>query len=148
MDMAQTIAGNLESARKIEGFLIKLFSEARIKNVEITPEFIESQLGKGGETNGQILKKSSPNDVISAVSKHFSLNKKSLLGASRSRPVARPRQVLMYILRIDLGLPLEEVGRIVGRDHTTVMHAVNKITHMVSSDVNIREDIRGIKNML
>ncbi|OGM63287.1 chromosomal replication initiator protein DnaA, partial [Candidatus Woesebacteria bacterium RIFCSPLOWO2_01_FULL_39_14] len=148
MDMAQMIAGNLESARKIEGFLVKLFSEARIKNVEITPEFIETQLGKGIETNGQILKKSSPNDVISAVSKHFSLNKKSLLGTSRSRPVARPRQVLMYILRIDLRLPLEEVGRIVGRDHTTVMHAVNKITHMASNDVNIREDIRGIKNML
>jgi chromosomal replication initiator protein len=50
---------------------------------------------------------------------------------------------------MELRLPLEEVGRVVGdRDHTTVMHAVDKISHLVSEDVQIREDIRGIKNML
>ena len=55
----------------------------------------------------------------------------------------------MYILRTELGLPLQEVGRVVGgRDHTTVMHAVDKITHLASKDVGIRADIRGIKNML
>jgi chromosomal replication initiation ATPase DnaA len=54
----------------------------------------------------------------------------------------------MYILRTELNLPLQEIGRIVERDHTTVMHAVDKITHLASSDVQIRQDILGIKNML
>ena len=55
----------------------------------------------------------------------------------------------MYILRTDLQLPLQEVGRITGgRDHTTVMHAVDKITKLASKDVQTREDIMGIKNML
>jgi len=55
--------------------------------------------------------------------------------------------VLMYLLRTELNLPLEEVGRLVGgRDHTTVMHGVDKITRMASTDVQIREDILRIKN--
>jgi len=147
MDMVQLIAGNLETARKIEGALVKLTSEVLLKKEEITPELIESVIGKGTETNGQKIK-ASPNDLISAVTKYFSLKKKVLLGDSRARPVARPRQVLMYLLRIELNLPLDEVGRLVGRDHTTVMHAVDRITHLASSDVKIREDIRGIKNIL
>ncbi len=149
MDLIQLIAGNIETPRKIEGFLILLTSEVRIKNSEITPGLIESLLQKGSETNGKQIKKSQPNDVITAVSKYYSLGKRALLGESRARPVARPRQVLMYILRMELRIPLTEVGRIVGgRDHTTVMHAVNTITHLASNDVNIREDLRGIKNSL
>ena len=148
MDIIQLIAGNLETARKIEGFLVKLGSVAKIKVKEITPEFVESLLTRGGEANGQVIK-ANPNDVITAVSKYYSLGKRSLLGSSRARPVARPRQILMYLLRMDLGMPLEQVGELIGgRDHTTVMHAVDKITHLASSDVNTREDIRGIKNIL
>ena len=147
MDLVQIIAGNIESARKIEGFLIKLSSEARLKKSEITPELIKGILGRGEEETIKI--KASPADIISAVSKYFSIGKKPLLGQSRARPVARPRQVLMYVLRTHLGLPLEEVGRLVGgRDHTTVMHAVGKITEMASKDVQIREDLLGIKNSL
>lgn len=71
------------------------------------------------------------------------------MGLSRARPVARPRQVLMYLLRRELGLPLEEVGRLVGgKDHTTVMHAVEKITQLASENVQIREDLLGIKRAL
>ena len=52
----------------------------------------------------------------------------------------------MYLLRTDLGIPLEEVGRLVGgRDHTTVMHAVEKITQLAVTDVHIREDMSKIK---
>jgi len=55
----------------------------------------------------------------------------------------------MYLLRRELGLPLQEVGRLVGgRDHTTVMHAVEKITSLASNDVNIRGDLLGIKKSL
>lgn len=147
MDIVQLIAGNLETPRKIEGFLIKLFSEAKIKGKKISPEFVESLLTQG-EANGQSKVKASPKDIITAVSKYYSLGKRALLGRSRARPVARPRQILMYLLRMDLGLPLEQVGELIGRDHTTVMHAVDKITHLASSDMRIREDIRGIKQIL
>lgn len=148
MDLIQLIAGNIESARKIEGFLVKLTSEAIIKKTEITPELIASLLGKGeGASVTQI--KAGPGEVVDAVAKYYSIGKRALLGDSRARPVARPRQVLMYLLRRELSLPLEEVGRLIGgRDHTTVMHAVDKIAQMASTDVHIREDILGIKKLL
>jgi len=148
MDLVQLISANIDSARRIEGFLIKLISQARLKKSEISEELVNSLIGKGEDSQNQKLK-ARPNDVILAVSKHFSLGKKLLLGDSRARPIARPRQILMYLLRLELGLPLTEVGRLVGgRDHTTVMHAVDKITHLATEDVDIREDLLGIKNSL
>lgn len=148
MPEVQIIAGNLDSARKIEGFLIRLVSETKLKNQEITAELIENLLGKSSEING-VGKSADPRDVIQAVASYYEVGKRALLGTSRARKIAVPRQVLMYLMRVQLGLPLQEVGRLVGgRDHTTVMHAVDKITTLASSDVDIRADIRGIKNKL
>lgn len=146
-DLVQLIAGNIRSARKIEGFLIRLASEAKLKKEEIDEDLVQSLLGKGIE-NGQKTK-AQPTEVVKAACKYFSINKGDLLGKSRARPVALPRQILMYFLRTELNLPLQEVGKIVGdRDHTTVMHAVDKISSLASQDVDIRQDILGIKNSL
>ncbi|MDP3994388.1 MAG: chromosomal replication initiator protein DnaA [bacterium] len=148
MNVVQLVAANLDSARKIEGFLIKLMSSMKVKNADLTVDFVESLLGKGPGDSGKSIK-AKPSEVVDAVSKYFSLGKRALLGDSRARPVARPRQILMYLLRTQLGIPLEEVGRLAGgRDHTTVMYAVEKITYLASSDVQTREDILGIKNTI
>jgi len=56
--------------------------------------------------------------------------------------------MLMYLLRTQLSIPYEEVGRLIGsRDHSTVMHAVNKITQLATTDVHIREDMLKIKTL-
>ena len=147
-EQVQMIAANTESARKIEGILTRILTEIHIKNVVVTNELIESMFSKSLETSGKITR-SSPDEVIDAVSKYFQIGKRLLLGESRARPIARPRQVLMYILRTHLGIPLEEIGRVVGgRDHTTVMHAVEKITGLATIDVQIREDILKIKQTI
>jgi chromosomal replication initiator protein len=55
----------------------------------------------------------------------------------------------MYFLRIEQGLALDEVGATIGgRDHTTIMHGVEKVTHLAASSVDIRDDISGIKKLL
>lgn len=142
------IAGNIDTPRKIEGFLIKLLSETTIKKTQMNEDLIESLIGKGDDMSPMRIK-ASPNDIIGAVLKYYSLGKKQLLGESRAKKFSQPRQLLMYILRTQLSLPYEEVGRLIGgRDHTTVMHAVDKITQMASDDVQIREDILGIKKMI
>ena len=149
MDFVQLIAGNIDSPRKIEGFLVRLFSEVRLKNSEIDTRLIESLLEKGGENSVASSSKKSPDEIIDIVCKYFSLSKKTITGQVRSRNIVRPRQILMYLLRTQFQLPLEEVGRLIGnRDHTTVMHAVEKITQLASTDVNTREYISGIKNKL
>ncbi len=145
MDQVQMIAGNADGARKIEGLLIKLMTQVNLKKTEITNELVELVIGRGIESNERVIRKS-PTEVIEAISKYYQVGKRALLGDSRARPIARPRQVLMYILRTELGIPLEEVGRLVGdRDHTTVMHAVEKITQLATTNVQIREDMSKIK---
>ena len=147
-EQSQIIAANSESARKIEGILTRLLTEIHMKNIVVTNDLIESMFSKSLETSGKITR-SSPDEVIDAVSKYFQIGKRLLLGESRARPIARPRQILMYLLRTHLGIPLEEIGRVVGRrDHTTVMHAVEKITELATIDVQIREDILKIKQVI
>lgn len=148
MDHIQTIAANVDSARKIEGILIKLMTEIKLNQKPLTQELIESVIGKGAENANQI-KKVSPTEIIDAISKYYEVGKRLLLSESRARPVARPRQVLMYLLRTQYRLAYDEIGRLIGgRDHTTVMHAVEKITQLATSDVNIREDISKIKLLI
>ncbi len=145
-DVVHVIASNINAARKIEGFLITLFSHSNLDKKEITAQLVTKLLGKN---NDKPKNRIAPNDVIGVVSKYYDVGKRELLGSSRSRPIVTPRQVLMYILRTDLGLPFQEVGRVVGgRDHTTVMHAVEKITDLSTKNVQIREDIMGIKNLI
>jgi chromosomal replication initiator protein len=147
-DYVQLIAGNVDSARKLEGILTRLITEAKFKKLEITRDLVETIIGKG-ETGGDIRTKATPHEMIDAVSKYFSVGKRALLGESRVKTIAEPRQILMYLLRTQLGLAFEEVGRLVGgRDHTTVMHAVDKITQLASSSVDIRSDLAGIKKNL
>jgi len=147
-EQVQMIAANTESARKIEGILTRILTEIHIKNIVVTNELIGSMFSKSLETSGKMMR-SSPDEVVDVVSKYFQVGKRILLGESRARPIARPRQILMYLLRTHLGIPLEEIGRVVGgRDHTTVMHAVEKISELATADVQIREDILKIKGMV
>ncbi len=141
------IAGNIDSARAIQGFLIKLFSEVNTKRVEPSYDFVQSILGKNGGEEKTIRK--SPEEVIKILCKHFQINKKDLLGESRVRSFARPRQILMYLLKNELKLPLQSIGRIIGgRDHTTIIHGVETIQNLASTSVDIQGDIAGIKKML
>jgi chromosomal replication initiator protein len=149
MDQIQMIAANTEGARNIEGVLIKLMNELHLKKLPITKETIEKALSRGEEANGKVVSRSTPDQTIDAVCKYYQIGKRIILGETRARQIARPRQMLMYLLRTQLSIPLEEVGRLVGgRDHSTVMHAVNKITQLATSDVHIREDMLKIKNVL
>lgn len=142
------LAANAESARKIEGLLTKLMTEVHVRKTPISNELVENALGRGIEQSNKS-SRSTPEEAIEAVSKYYQVGKRLLLGDSRARPIARPRQILMYLLRTHLSIPLEEVGRVVGgRDHTTVMHAVEKITELATQDVQIREDIMSIKTKI
>lgn len=148
VDLIQLVAGNVDSARKIEGFLTRLLSETKLKGIPASDELIKAIIGKGLKSE-KVDKKVTVDSVIDAVCTHYSVGKRAMLGKGRTKMVAHPRQVLMYLLRIEMNLPLEEVGKLLGgRDHTTVMHGVDKVTKLASVDVNIREDIMRIKNTL
>ena len=149
MPLVQLIAGNIDAARKLQGFLTRVASEARLRNMEINEDLVKHILNRGEKEDANVKKVLNPDKVVEAVSLHFSVSKRALMGKARQRIIARPRQILMYLLRVEAGLPYDEVGRVVGgRDHSTVMHAVDTITKLASSSVNIQEDLSGIKQSL
>jgi len=148
MDIAQLIAANIESNRKMEGFLIRLASEAETKDVPISVELVNSLLGKT-LTEKEFSKTTiKPKEVIDTVADFYHLKASQLKSQTRVKEIALPRQVLMYLLRVELNLPLEKVGEILGRDHTTVMHGVDKIVNLLRENEDIRVEISGIKQKL
>jgi chromosomal replication initiator protein len=88
-------------------------------------------------------------EVIDAVSKHYQVEEKDLMGRKRTRDVVLPRQIAMYLLREETDISLEEVGRALGgRDHTTVMHGIKKIEAALENDVQMRASIMSIREAL
>jgi len=148
MDVAQLVAGNIASTRRLEGFLTRLMTEAQTKNIPITPELASALLGHINDI-GVPQKLVKPKEVISAVASYFNLKLFELVGPKRLKPIVVPRQILMYLLRTELKLPLMEIGRLLGgRDHTTIMHGVEKITKLLPESEDLRVDIMGIKKKL
>jgi len=148
IELAKLIAGNITSTRGLEGFLSKIINETQVKNLPLNAEVITALLGNINENEAprRLVK---PKEIISAVAAHFNIKVSELLGARRLKQVALARQILMYLLRTDLKLPLMEVGRLLGgRDHTTVIHGVEKITKLLPVSEDLRVDIAGIKKRL
>lgn len=149
MDLAQLIAANIESNRKMEGFLTRLISETRTKDISLSPELVHSLLGKTLAENEIMPPNIKPKAFIETVADYYHLKTNQLKSETRTKKIAFPRQILMYLLRVELKLPLMEVGELLGgRDHTTVMHGVEKITNLLKENEDLRVDIVGIKQKI
>ena len=87
--------------------------------------------------------------IQNLVASHFNLNIAELLSPRRSRSLARPRQIAMYLAKQHTSNSLPDIGRkFSNRDHTTVIHAVKKINELIQKDNEIRESIIAIKKKL
>jgi chromosomal replication initiator protein len=149
MDITQTIAANIDSIRKMEGFLVRLTTEVETKKIPLTVELVNSLLGKSIEENGRPRKQLKPKQIMEVVAEYFNLKIAELKSPTRLKNIALPRQILMYLLRTELGIPLMEVGELLGgRDHTTIIHGVEKITNLLSINEDLRVDISGIRQKL
>lgn len=150
-ESAQLIAANISDTRAIEGFLRRLITETATRNTEVTPELIASLLSikpavKIGEKEKRRVP---PQDLMESVASHFGIKSTAMRGPKRDRPIARPRQVFMYLCRTELGLTHGDIGGLLGgRDHTTVMHGVESITRELSTNERLRGDVEGIKRGL
>jgi len=150
---AQLIAANITDTRALEGFLRRLSSEAITKNTAIDEEMVSSLLRlRGVVESGKtkpLVRRFSPPEVLEAVANYYGLKPTALKGPKRDRPVARPRQVFMYLCRTELGLTHNDIGGVLGgRDHTTIMHGVETITRELSTNDRLRQDLEGIKQKI
>lgn len=141
--LAQKITTN---ARELEGTLFQILTQAEIQKQKPDLEFVKRFLGVKTRTEPKSV---SSKKLISTICQHYKIKTADLLGACRKANLVLPRQIAMYLLREEMGLPLMTVGDILGgRDHTTIMHGVEKMKQKFSSDSNLRHEIMLIKERL
>jgi chromosomal replication initiator protein len=133
--------------RELEGALNKILMMAQLYNRPLSLSLAMEALTDASISQRRASTTSS--DVIDAVSRHFQVSEKDLLGRQRTREIVFPRQVAMYLLREETDISLEEIGRAMGgRDHTTVLHGIKKIEAALDDDVQLRASLMAIREVL
>ena len=145
-EILEMIAKNIESnVRELEGAVTKIVSMTKLGDIP-NPEKVAKMLQFDIESKRRRIK---PERVIEAVCEVFDVTVKEIKSKSRTAYLALARQVIMYLLREELQLPLEKVAREVNRkDHTTVIHACEKIGELVRENGRTGEKILKCKEYL
>ena len=90
-----------------------------------------------------------PQEVVSQVAEAFGLTTDNLVGPDRRQEVVLPRQIAMYLLRVEANYSLPKIGEAFGgRDHTTVMHACQKVTDLLERDDKLRRQVFDIREQI
>jgi len=146
-DVISFIARKIYSnTRELEGALTKVHGLAMLEDGKITLELARQALG---EEPTPAHRQISISQIIDSVTEHFNVRLSDLQGKRRSRSIAFPRQICMYLARDLTGHSLEEIGgHFGGRDHTTVLHAYRNIDRLCDNDENIRLMVNSLMTTL
>lgn len=147
-ELLHTIAGAIQSnIRELEGALNKIIAYHQFKNIQPTVQSVEPLLQSFSPT---ITKRTmSPRALLEAIALYYEISMEQLLSQSRERRFALPRQIAMYLLREEIKCSYPAIGgHVGGRDHTTAMHACEKIGNLCAQDDQIRQDISTIRERL
>lgn len=132
--------------RELEGTLNKLIAKASLTGTPITMEMTERAINDIVAKQDKVISSEYIQDVVG---KYFSISPADLRGAKRSNDVTFPRQIAMYLCRNVAQMSLPQIGIDFGkRDHTTVMHACNKIENEIKTNSNTRLIVESVKNIL
>ena len=141
--LAHRITSNV---RELEGALNRLVAYANLVGRDISLESAQEVLHDLLRANDRRV---TIEEIQKRVAEHFNIKLSEMHSARRSRAIARPRQVAMYLAKQLTARSLPEIGRkFGGRDHTTVMHAVKKIDELRQSDTSFSEDVELLRRML
>ena len=141
--LANKITNNV---REMEGALNRLAVHASIQDSEISVELVKDVLKDLLRTNSR---KITIDEIQKKVVEHYNIKLSDMHSPRRSRSVARPRQVAMYLAKSITTRSLPEIGRkFGGRDHTTVIHAIKTIEEIMVNDPNLAEDIELLTRIL
>lgn len=147
-DILQLIAASIFSnVRELEGALNKIIAVHQFRDQVPTLETVKPILSS--YESEQVKKNVTPKAIITAVSEYFDITGDDVLGKSREKRLAFPRQIIMYLLREEVKSSFPTIGaELGGRDHTTAMHAYNKIKDQLREDEKLRHDMESIKQRM
>ena len=142
-DIANKIDSNI---RELEGVLNKIVARASLTHSPITIEHAENIINEFKYESEKVI---SCDFIKETVSKYFSIDKEELSGEKRSNDIAFPRQIAMYLCREIANMSFPQIGiDFGGRDHSTVMHAYNKIKKEVKEKNNTKLIVESVKNII
>ena len=135
-----------DNVRQLIGAYNKVYTYAKITNTPMDRITVEKIVGVDQEA---ARKKVNVEDILEKVADAFGVTVGQMKSISRMSSIALPRQIAMYLIRDILNYPLERVARALKRsDHTTVIHAVEKVNKLMTNDHLLRTQIVGIKNSI
>jgi chromosomal replication initiator protein len=154
-DVLRFIAEHIRSSvRELEGCIIKLLLFASLKNREVTIELAREALSdkiRQGEEGAGYGNQSTPSidRVQEVVSRRWGVTPEGLRSKARTKTLTIPRQVAMYLARDMLGMQLVEIGQAFGgRDHSTVIHSVDKVERQMMRDRTFKERVEMARQEL
>lgn len=141
--IATTFTKNI---RELEGALNRVVVTSKVVGFAPTLDKVKSILATTTSANNT---KTTYKAIIKAVSDFYDIKEEELINQSRKREIVLPRQICMYLMREELKSSYPFIGeKFGGRDHTTVMHAYNKIGKEVQNNENLVEELNIIKNRI
>ena len=140
--IATKVATNI---RELEGTLIRVTAFASLNRVPVDLPLVQTIL-KDLITleEGDV----SPTDIIEHVARYFELSLDELYGNSRAAAIAQARQIAMYLCRELTSLSLPKIGQLIGRDHTTVMYANNKIAELLKERRSVYNQVTDLTHII
>jgi chromosomal replication initiator protein len=140
--VARRVQSNI---RELEGALTRVLAYSDLSSQPLSTELIEIALADLLPRPGAL----TSDRIIAAVAEHFDLSEADLLGRARSRDVALPRQIAMYLMRGETQASLPQIGDALGgRDHTTIMYGCDKISAQLETDDGMRRKVAAIREAL
>jgi chromosomal replication initiator protein len=145
-EILDVIARRMQSnIRELEGALTRILAYSDLRGLPLSPELVGSALADMLPRQ----RKLNPEQIIGIVASSFGISSDRLLGRDRSRQIALPRQVAMYLMREEANISLPQIGEALGgRDHTTIMYGCDKITDMMERDHRFRRQVLEIREQL
>ena len=145
--VVEFLAGRITaSIRVLEGAVMRLFAYADLVKQDVTLDQAQDVLGdllRASERKVTI------DEIMKVTCEHYSLRMSDMTSARRSRMIARPRQMAMYLAKKLTPRSYPEIGRkFGGRDHTTVLYAVRKIEELMAADPQLAEDAQLLQRKL
>lgn len=147
-DALAYIAKNIQkNVRELEGALNRVIAHCELSNQRATLDYTKKILGSLLEQTQQ--KTVDSKSVLEVVSLYYSMSLDDLCGKSRKKEIVKPRQIAMYLLRKENRVSFPTIGEYFGgRDHTTAMHACDKIEKLLEHDEELLQELNFIRERL
>lgn len=145
-DILELIARQVTSnIRELEGALMRVVAYSSLNNMPFDKNVASKALSNVFAPQEKSIEMK---DVVKIVAAHYKLTTEVICGSGRSRDVVLPRQIAQYLIRDLTDHSLPEIGQFFGRDHSTVMHAINKVAAKIKKDSELSEVVMSFKNQL